>query len=332
MRFELSPIQRTWQERAAAVTLPPDQKPAETIAAASAAQLLQAPPDLLALTVAVEALALSSPAGALTVALHATTLWSLRQVPEAAGLMGAGAIGAYALETAEVPRLDGSHLTGQAAWVAPATAEGVALVTARAESSHLICAFGLGSAGVQRVAVRQSGLRALACSDLRLQGVDVVVIGSPAPVVARVRLLMAAVCLGVAARALETALSAVRARGGTDVASVSGPLADAATEMEAARLLTWTVATAETDLSVGAASAAKLAAGAAAAAAVARVADVVGVDGLRSGHACETLTQDVRALAALGGGSETLRAAVAEEMSEQHGTREGLWSQSLSPR
>jgi alkylation response protein AidB-like acyl-CoA dehydrogenase len=93
---------------------------------------------------------------------------------------------------------------------------------------------------------------------------------------------------------------------------VQGLLADAATELEAATLLTWKAATAS-ELSLADASMAKLAATEATQRAVARATQVVGVDSFRSGHIVERLAQDVRALELFAGRTEALREAVALE-------------------
>jgi alkylation response protein AidB-like acyl-CoA dehydrogenase len=130
---------------------------------------------------------------------------------------------------------------------------------------------------------------------------------------------MAAVGLGIGQRALAEALVAARAAAGdaADEQTVQGLLADAATELDAAMLLTWKAASTDRALTLGDASMAKLAATDAAQRALMRTAQVVGVETFRRGHIIERLAQDVRALELFAGRTESLRAAVAAEVLPQ---------------
>jgi alkylation response protein AidB-like acyl-CoA dehydrogenase len=131
----------------------------------------------------------------------------------------------------------------------------------------------------------------------------------------RVRILLASAGLGMGRRALNEALHAahaLRGRGAGGEQTVQGLLADAATELDAAMLLTWKAASSST-LSLAEASMAKLAATDATLRAVARATQVIGVDSFRRGHIIESLTQDVRALELFAGRTEALRDAVASE-------------------
>ena len=103
-----------------------------------------------------------------------------------------------------------------------------------------------------------------------------------------------------------------RDRGAGGEQTVQGLLADAATELDAARMLTWKAASAPT-LSLADASMAKLLATEATQRAVARATQVVGADSFRAGHIVERLAQDVRALELFAGRTEALREAVALE-------------------
>jgi len=127
---------------------------------------------------------------------------------------------------------------------------------------------------------------------------------------------MAAVGLGIGQRALAEALVTARAVGGGAAGeqTVQGLLADAATELDAARLLTWKAAAADGDVTLGDASTAKLAATDAAQRAVVRATQVIGVETFRRNHIIERLAQDVRALELFAGRTESLRAAVAAEI------------------
>jgi alkylation response protein AidB-like acyl-CoA dehydrogenase len=129
----------------------------------------------------------------------------------------------------------------------------------------------------------------------------------------RIRVLMAAAGLGIGRRALREALvtakTAHTAAAGEQ--TVQGLLADAATELDAAVVMTWKAAGPETP-SLADASMAKLMATAAAQRAVERATQVVGADSFQRGHIIERLAQDVRALELFAGRTEALRAAVAE--------------------
>jgi hypothetical protein len=117
-------------------------------------------------------------------------------------------------------------------------------------------------------------------------------------------------------RALREALAAAkgsRGYGAGGEQTVQGLLADAATDLDAAMLLTWKAASAAS-LSLADASMAKLAATEATQRAVAYATQVVGADSFRRGHIVEQLAQDVRALELFAGRTEALREAVADEI------------------
>ena len=95
--------------------------------------------------------------------------------------------------------------------------------------------------------------------------------------------------------------------------TVQGLLADAATELDAARMLTWKAAAAVT-LSLSDASMAKLAATEATHRAVARATQVIGAGSFAADHIVERLAQDVRALELFAGRTEALREAIAAEV------------------
>ena len=131
---------------------------------------------------------------------------------------------------------------------------------------------------------------------------------------ARVRTLLAAAGLGMGKRALREALHTARGqsyRGAGGEQTVQGLLADAATELDAATMLTYRASLRATP-SLADASMAKLAATEATQRAVARATQVVGADSLRGGHVVERLAQDVRALELFAGRTEALREAIAE--------------------
>lgn len=130
---------------------------------------------------------------------------------------------------------------------------------------------------------------------------------------ARVRLLVSAVALGVGRCALDAALDVCRAGGerpgGSPEERPHWALADAATELEAARLLVWRSAQgvdARASAERDAALAQTLAIGAADRA-VATALRIVGADGYRRGERLERLVRDARTLAFFAGTEEEQR-------------------------
>jgi hypothetical protein len=137
----------------------------------------------------------------------------------------------------------------------------------------------------------------------------------PATVDTRGRLVFAAVACGVARAAIEAALVVLRDAppGAHDQEKPHWVVADAATESEAARMLTLHAAQRLGDAAGdGVVAMAKLAATRAAQQAVDAALRIAGAEGLVRGTLLERLTRDVRALALLMGGEEDLRATVAQ--------------------
>jgi alkylation response protein AidB-like acyl-CoA dehydrogenase len=133
----------------------------------------------------------------------------------------------------------------------------------------------------------------------------------------RARLLLAAAALGMGSRALLEALQVARSFNRTGAGgeqTVQGLLADAATDLDAARLLTWRAATAPGEPTLAAASMAKLAATEATQRAVLRATQVIGGDSFRQAHVIDRLARDVRALELFAGRTEALREAAAAEL------------------
>ena len=132
----------------------------------------------------------------------------------------------------------------------------------------------------------------------------------------RAQLWLAAVALGVGRAALEQALADIRGAAATVHAGSEKPhwvIADAATELDAARLMTRAAAQAidQTDASMAVAIA-RLMASAAARVTVDAALRIIGPDGYREGTLLERLTRDVRALGVLMGTEERHRATAAE--------------------
>jgi alkylation response protein AidB-like acyl-CoA dehydrogenase len=164
-------------------------------------------------------------------------------------------------------------------------------------------------------AVVTAGLRGLACGDLVLDRATCAAAGPTEPIMSVVRILLAAAGLGMGRRAMRESIEAAKAYGRTGAGgeqTVQGLLADSATELDAAALLTWKAASLGGS-SLADASMAKLAATEATQRAVARATQLVGSQSFRHGHIVERLSQDVRALELFAGRTEALREAVALE-------------------
>jgi alkylation response protein AidB-like acyl-CoA dehydrogenase len=300
------------------------------IEAAAQAGLLDVSSDLLAMSLACEALAYHSPSAAVAFALH-TSLFDDDAPPrdgappELAGMMrelrSGAAVGAVALSSEETPEVGDGRLRGRASFVAPLTATGVAMVGVRSQATggralHRACLVRLSASGVALQPVQTAALSGLVCGHVQFDDVPFVEAGETQPVMAHVRILFASAGLGMGRRALNEAMAAARnyiriGAGGEQ--TVQGLLADAATELEAARLLILKAASAPWP-SLADASAAKLIATEATQRAVARATQVIGGETFRRGHIVEQLAQDVRALELFAGRTEALREAVADEV------------------
>ena len=319
MRFELSEAQSSWQLKGASLgdELTIDATAEDAVMGAVRLGLLDARVDLLSLTAAVEAIGHASPSAAVSYAMQATVASVLHHDQYFGdSLLQGETIGALALSAEEVPVERDGKLSGRASWVAPIASPGLAILGVRAGDELVAFAVLLDADGVTVEAEKAAGLRGLACGHLMLRNVPAIRIGATVPVMVRARVLMAGVGLGIGKRALLEALSAARHSGAGDAGeqTVQGLLADAATELDAARLLTWEAAARNDQLSLGGASIAKLAATTAAQRAVERATQVIGVETLRRGHVIERLTQDVRALELFAGRTEALREAVAADV------------------
>jgi butyryl-CoA dehydrogenase len=229
---------------------------------------------------------------------------------------------------------DGYAITGRKVWVANGEAAGVALVFAattpgargRGVSAFLVP---LDRPGVSREpGVDSLGVRGLGCVNLRLEDVAVSegerIGGEDAGfAVARHalevgRIAIAAQALGVGQAALDEALAHARTRQtfGRPIAeyqAIQWFLADMATELDAARMLTWKAAgEADAGRTVGPLAAmAKLAASEAAHRAADRAMQILASAGYRRGSTVERLFRDVRATEIYQGTSEVQRMVVA---------------------
>ena len=256
------------------------------------------------------------------------------------------ALGAFALSEADAGTdaanqqtiarrtADGYAITGRKVWVANGEVATVALVFAattpgargRGVSAFLVP---LDRPGVTREpGVDSLGVRGLGCVDLRLDGVavsdeDRVGEENAGFAVARHaleigRIAIAAQALGVGQAAVDEALAHARARHtfGRPIAeyqAIQWFLADMATELDAARLLTWKAAS-EADAGrpvATLAAMAKLAASEAAHRAADKAMQILASAGYRRGSTVERLFRDARATEIYQGTSEVQRMVVA---------------------
>jgi len=315
--FNLSDVQLAWQSKAHELgrSLAADASANDVIRAAAAAGLIDARADLLAATVAVAALAYEPSSAGVSLALHTGVTAGLNGDNQFAGLSRGDVVGAIALSSDDVPVEQAGRLSGRAAWVTPLTPLGIAVIGMRSSESLSAAVVMLNAPGVVQEPVDTAALGGLVCGHVRLDGTPFTAVGPTMPFMSRVRILLSAAGLGMGRRALQESLVAARGRTGHGAGgeqTVQGLLADAATELDAAMLLTWKAAAAST-MSLADASMAKLAATEATQRAVARATQVVGADSFRRGHIIERLAQDVRTLELFAGRTEALREAVALE-------------------
>lgn len=318
MEFNLTDVQRSWREKGHSLgrELPLDAAAADVVIGAARVGLLDPGADLLAAAVAVEAVAYDSASAGVALALHTGVLLALGADDRFTAIARGEIVGAIALSTDHMPTEANGRVTGRASLVGPLTDHGIAIVGARSGDGLVAGAVSLDAPEVAIEVVETSALRGFVCGNVVVSGATVHVLGATLPFMTRVRILLSAAGLGMGRRALNEALQAahaLRGRGAGGEQTVQGLLADAATELDAAMLLTWKAASAPA-LSLADASMAKLAATEATLRAVARATQVIGVDSFQRGHTVERLTQDVRALELFAGRTEALREAVAGEL------------------
>lgn len=317
MNFDLSDVQAAWRDKGAALgrEVARDAAAATVLAGAARFGLLDAGAELLAVVVAVEALAAESAAAGVILALHCGTAFAVAGDRRFASLFSGETVLAVGLSSDAVPVEEGGRLSGRSPWVAPVTDHGIVVVGPRRGAERVAYAVALDAPGVTVETVHTAALEGLVCGHVALDDVACEPLGATLPIMSRIRILMAAAGLGMGRRALREALGAARAAHAATAGeqTVQGLLADAATELDAAMLMTWKAAHIQSP-SLADASLAKLMATAAAQRAVERATQVVGVDSFQGGHVIERLAQDVRALELFAGRTEALRGAVAEEL------------------
>jgi len=262
-----------------------------------------------------------------------------------------GAIGAFALSEADagsdaanqqtVAHLDdrGYVLNGRKVWVANAEAADVAIVFAATQPGARgrgISAFlvPLGLAGISRTASDSLGVRGLGCMDIAFANVRVeadAILGTPGHgfrIAKRAleggRVAIAAQALGVGHAALDEAVQYARDRHAFgqpigNFQAIQFQLADLATDLEAARMLTWKAADARDRQPSAAmeAAMAKLQASEAAHRAADRAMQILASAGYRRGSNIERLFRDVRAAEIYQGTSEVQRMIIAAAMADR---------------
>ncbi|MBI4265847.1 MAG: hypothetical protein HY657_15840 [Acidobacteria bacterium] len=328
MNFDLTDVQASWQAKGASLgrELARDSAAAAVVMGAARVGLLDPRADLLAVAVAVDAMASQSSTAAVVFALHSGTALALTGDDRFSALFRGETVAAIGLSSDDVPVELGGRLSGRAPWVAPITEHGVAVVGPRRGEEREAYAVSLDAPAVTVETVTTAGLPGLVCGHVTFNEVACIRIGATLPFMILIRILMAAAGLGMGRRALREALTAARAAhtAAAGEQTVQGLLADAATELDAATLMTWKAAYAagtaygsvdgaQATTLLADASMAKLAATSAAQRAVERATQVVGADSFRQGHIVERLGQDVRALELFAGRTEALRAAAAED-------------------
>jgi butyryl-CoA dehydrogenase len=258
------------------------------------------------------------------------------------------AIGAFALsepeagtdaanqQTRAVRSGDGYHITGRKVWVANAEEASVAIVFASTRPGlrgQGVTAFlvAMDAPGIKRTARADSlGVRGLGCMDLDLD----IRVGDD-QVLGHVdqgfrlamwalqggRVAIAAQALGIGQAALDEAIAHAKERQqfGQPIANyqaVQWMLADMATELAAARMLTLKAATAKDrqEKSALESSMAKLAASEAAHKAADKAMQILASKGYRRGSVVERLFRDVRATEIYQGTSEVQRMVIAEHV------------------
>ncbi|HET9372494.1 MAG TPA: acyl-CoA dehydrogenase family protein [Vicinamibacterales bacterium] len=258
------------------------------------------------------------------------------------------AIGAFALSEADagsdaanqktVARFDDHQyvLDGKKVWVANAEAADVAIVFAATEPGARgrgVSAFlvPLDTPGITRTPSDSLGVRGLGCMDLTLAGVRVdaqALIGDTGKgfrlamrALEGGRVAIAAQALGVGQAALDQALAYAKEREAFgqpigNFQAIQFQLADLATDLEAARMLTWNAADTRDRAPRASleAAMAKLQASEAAHRAADRAMQILASAGYRRGSTIERLFRDVRAAEIYQGTSEVQRMIIAEHV------------------
>ena len=349
-RFPTALVREAFALGLAGVTVPPDAGGAgrDYVTYALAVEAIAAASATLAVIIAVQNSLVAEPVAQFGTDAQKGT-WLRR-------LAGGEAIGAFALSEEHagsdaanqqtVAALDGEGyvINGRKVWVANADAADLIVVFASTEpglrgrgiSAFLVPA---GVAGLARSASADSlGVRGLGCMDLELKDVRVgadAMLGAPGDgfriamwALDGGRVAIAAQALGVGQAALEEALEHARYRKAFgqpigNYQAIQWMLADMATELDAARMLTMKAADSRDRLARGRstpgpltldASMAKLFASEAAHRAADKAMQILASKGYRRGSVVERLFRDVRATEIYQGTSEVQRMVIAEHI------------------
>jgi alkylation response protein AidB-like acyl-CoA dehydrogenase len=312
--------------------------------------------DYVSYIAAIEMLARASATVAVSLVVHHSLVADLlshagtaTQKDEWLRRMASGeAIGAFALsepdagtdaanqQTRALRTAHGYRITGRKVWVANADSASLAVVFASTRPGHRgqgVTAFlvPMDAQGISRTARADSlGVRGLGCMDLEF---DVEV--GEAQLLGTVdegfklamwalqggRVAIAAQALGIGDAAIAEAIAYAKTRHtfGQPIArheAIQWMLADVATELEAARMLTWKAADAKDrqERSRADASMAKLAASEAAHHASDRAMQIMASEGYRRGSVIERLFRDARATEIYQGTSEAQRLIIAQSI------------------
>src|SRR5687768_256145 len=213
MDFDFSDVQASWRDKGDALgrDLARDAAAAGVIMGAARVGLLDPAADLLAVAAATEAMAFGSPAAAVIFALHTGTALAVAGDGRFTSFFRGEAVAAVGLSSDDVPVESGGTLSGRAAWVAPITDRGVAVVGPRRGEDRAAFAVSLDAPGVTIEPVRTAALQGLVCGHVTFTGAACTPIGATIPIMTRIRVLMAAVGLGIGRRALRDALTTARA-------------------------------------------------------------------------------------------------------------------------
>ena len=312
--------------------------------------------DYLSYVLAIEAIAAASATVAAAIVVHSSLVADLlvhagstRQQEQWLRRLGTGtAVGAFALsepdagsdaanqQTKAVQTAGGYRITGQKVWVANADVASVAVVFASTRPGQRekgVTAFlvPMDTAGITRTARADSlGVRGLGCMDLDLD-VEVTSEQVLGPVdegfqlatwaLQGGRIAIGAQALGIGEAALAEAIAYAKNRKTfgkpiADYQAIQWMVADRATELNAARMLTWKAAVAKDQRESVAleASMAKLAASEAAHKAADTAMQILASAGYRRGSLVERLFRDVRATEIYQGTSETQRLIIASHV------------------
>src|SRR5688572_23675035 len=187
MDFDLTDVQASWQEKGESLgrELARDAAAANVIMGAARVGLLDPKADLLAVAVAVEAMASESPSAAVTFALHSGAALAVAGDDRFSSFFRGETVVAVGLSSDDVPVEQEGKLSGRAAWVAPITDHGVAVVGPRRGEERAAYAVALDAPGVTIDEIQTAALAGLVCGHVTFTGAVCTAIGATLPVMTR---------------------------------------------------------------------------------------------------------------------------------------------------